>query len=86
VPPRVETEQKTNNMPKFICVGVYSTRLMGEMAEGLLKSNGIKSFISGTHHAGPHLESAAGIRVWVHQEEKERAIDVLRGMVGNSGD
>ena len=50
---------------------------MGEMAKGLLESNGIKACVSGTD-LQPTVELAAGIRLWVNEEDKEKAIDILK--------
>ena len=66
-----------NNMSKTICIRVYNTKVMGEMAKGLLESNGIKACVSGTD-LQPTVELAAGIRLWVNEEDKEKAIDILK--------
>jgi len=65
-------------MSKPTCIRVYNTRVMGEMAKGLLETNGIKSFISGTHSFSPNVEFAAGIRLWVKEEDKQKAIGILK--------
>jgi len=51
---------------------------MGEMAKGLLETNGIKALVSGTHHVQPNVEFAAGIRLFVNEKDKQKAINVLK--------
>ena len=51
---------------------------MGEMAKGLLEINGVKAFISGENHAQPNIEFAAGIRLWVKEEDREKAVDIIK--------
>ncbi len=65
-------------MPKLTCIRAYNTRVMAEMAKGLLETNGVKTVISGDSSALPHVEFATGIRLWVNEEDKQRALDILK--------
>ena len=69
-------------MGQLVCVRTYLNRPEAEILKSSLEANGIATMLSADDAGGmrPELTMSRGVKVWVHEEDKERAEELLQEM------
>jgi len=67
-------------MPDVVLIATYTKRPEAEVAKSVLEGSGIRAYIQGDDAGGMYPFMTEGIRLFVQNKDKEKALILLKGI------